>query len=97
WRGETPATPTEKRSLKAVVSPAPAADAATRLTAAKRLWEGVAGEANRKVPITAEHWAALDAVSDADIAAWAAQTKPDHYDRLWKAVMIRWAAIDGPA
>lgn len=97
WRSETAAAPPEKRPLEAVAPPVPAADAATRLTAAKRVWAGVAGKANRKVPITAEHWAALDAVSDDDIAAWAAQTKPGDNHRLWQALMMRWAAIDGRA
>lgn len=58
-----------------------------------QLWQGV----SRKAPATAAQWAALDAVSDADIPAWAKSLIPDHYGLLRRAVMVRWAAIDGPS
>ena len=60
--------------------------------AVARLWQGV----SEKAPASADQWAALDAVNDADIPAWARSFKPDHYGELWRAVMVRWAAIDGP-
>ncbi len=102
WRTKTEASKTGLDEQKQELQVLPNAEQTTvfakkSLRVAQQAWKPFASEDSRKVAVHADHWAMLDAVSAEDIATWAKTLKKDYYDRRWKAVMMRWASLDGRA